>query len=157
MIIDLPYQSRYTTWDEVFQSENGQQVGWARETVSITGTAGVTLQIGTLLILSADRKTATIPANVAALTGATAGSIVIFAGKSLKPDVSTGFNADIVTFTASTLTQKATVVADGRAGGAIGDAEIKFPSDATAANKAAIFARLKAENGFKVLVQQVKG
>lgn len=157
MIIDLPYQSRYTTWDEVFQSENGQQVGWARETVSITGTAGVTLQIGTLLILSADRKTATIPANQAALAAATTGSIVIFAGKDLKVDVSTGFNADIIQFATGILTQKGTVVADGRSGGAIGDAEIKFPSDSSAANKAAIFARLKAENGFKVLVQQVKG
>lgn len=157
MIIDLPYQSPYTTWDEVFQSENGQHIGWARETVDITAPAAGIVQIGTLVILAADRKTATIPANQAALAAAPAGSLAIFAGKDLKFDVSTGFNADILDIKAGALTQTGTVVADARAGGAIGDAEIKFPSDSSAADKAAIFARLKAENGFKVLKQQVKG
>ena len=41
LVTNLPHQYNYTTWDEVFQSENGQQVGWARETVSLTGTAGI--------------------------------------------------------------------------------------------------------------------
>lgn len=157
MIIDLPYQSRFTTWDEVFQSENGQQIGWARETVDITGTAGVVVQIGTLVVYDSATKTATIPADFAALTAADAGTIAIFAGKDLKFDVSTGFNADIVTFAAGALTQKATIVVDGRAGGAIGDAEIKFPAGTTATQKATIFNRLKQENGFKVLLQAVKG
>lgn len=157
MIIDLPYQSKFTTWDEVFQSENGQHVGWARETVQITGTAGVTLQIGTLLVLADDRKSATIPADFAAITAAPAGQVAIFAGKDLKFNVSTGFNADIVTFTASTLTQNATVVVDGRNGGAIGDAEIKFPAGTTSVQKQVVLNRLKIENGFKVLLQQVKG
>lgn len=156
MIIDLPYQSKYTTWDEVFQSENGQHIGWARETVDITGTAGV-IQIGTLVVLSADRKTATVPAAIADLTGAAEGRIAIFAGKDLKFDVSTGFNADILVLAAGALTQEGTVVVDGRAGGAIGDAEIKFPAGTTAAQKQEIFTRLKAENGFKVLRQAVKG
>lgn len=156
MIIDLPYQTQYTTWDEVFQSENGQQVGWARETVAITGTAGV-VQIGTLVVVSADRKTATIPADYAALSAAGAGQIAIFAGKDLKFDVSTGFNPDILVLATGALTQDGTVVIDGRAGGAIGDAEIKFPAGTTAVQKQAIFTRLKAENGFKVLLQAVKG
>ena len=69
LVTNLPNQYNYTTWDEVFQSENGQQVGWARETVSLTGTAGV-YQIGTLVILSADNKTITVPANQAALAAA---------------------------------------------------------------------------------------
>lgn len=157
MIFDLPYQSRFTTWDEVFQSENGQHVGWARDTVQITGTDGVTLQIGTLLILSDDRKSAAIPADYTALTNAPAGKIVIFGGRDLVCNVSTGFNADIIEFKTGHLTQEGTVVSDGRNGGAIGDAEIKYPAGTTAPQKQAILARLKAENGFKVLLQQVKG
>ena len=157
MIFDLPYQSRFTTWDEVFQSENGQHVGWARETVQITGTDGVTLQIGTLLVLSDDRESAVIPADYAALTNAPEGKIVIFGGRDLVFNVSTGFNADIIEFKTGHLTQKGTVVADGRNGGSIGDAELKFPDGTTSAQKKVILARLKAENGFKVLLQQVKG
>lgn len=157
MIIDLPNQTRFTTWDEVFQSENGQQVGWARETVEITATTAGIVEIGTLVVLSADRKTGTIPATFADLSGATAGNIAIFAGKDLKSDVSTGFNADILDIKAGALTQTGTVVVDARSGGAIGDAEIKFPAGTTSAQKAEIFTRLKAENGFKVLRQAVKG
>ena len=81
----LPNQYNYTTWDEVFQSENGQQVGWARETVSLTGTDGV-YQIGTLVILSADNKTITVPDNQAALAAAASGKIAILAGKEIKGD-----------------------------------------------------------------------
>lgn len=157
MIIDLPYQSRFTTWDEVFQSENGQHVGWARETVEITATVAGVIQIGTLVILSDDRKTATVPASITEIVGAKAGTIAIFAGKDLKADVSTGFNADILDLKAGALTQTGTVVVDGRAGGAIGDAEIKFPADAIKSDKDTLFTRLKAENGFKVLRQAVKG
>lgn len=147
----------FTTWDEVFQSENGQQVGWAREKVALSGAAG-TYEIGTLVVLSADLKTATVPADFAALAAATEGKIAILGGKDLKGDASTGFNRNVVILNAQNVTEtQAVVVFDGRAGGAIGDAEIKFPADATTANKATIFTRLKVENGFKVLKQQVKG
>lgn len=147
----------FTTWDEVFQSENGQQVGWARQKVALTGATGV-YQIGTLVVLGADNTTATVPANTAALLAATAGKIAILGGKDLKGNASTGFNRNIVELKVGNTTEtEAVVVFDGRNGGAIGDAEIKFPSDATAANKAAVFVRLKAENGFKVLKQQVSG
>ena len=53
LVTNLPHQYNYTAWDEVFQSENGQQVGWTRGTVSLTGTAGI-YHIGTLVILSSD-------------------------------------------------------------------------------------------------------
>lgn len=147
----------FTTWDEVFQSENGQQVGWARQKVTLSGAAG-TYQIGTLVVLGDDLKSATVPADFAALAAAGEGKIAILGGKDLKGDASTGFNRNIVILNAQNVQEtKAVVVFDGRAGGAIGDAEIKFPTGTTTANKATIFARLKAENGFKVLKQQVKG
>lgn len=155
LVTNLPHQYNYTTWDEVFQSENGQQIGWARETVSLTGTAGI-YQIGTLVSLSADNKTITVPANQAAL--AASGKIAILAGKEIKGDCSNGFDPNIVELKTGYLTEpKAIVVFDARNGGAIGDAEIKFPSDSNAANKEAIFTRLKVENGFKFLKQAVKG
>ena len=157
LVTNLPHQYNYTTWDEVFQSENGQQVGWSRETVSLTGTAGI-YQIGTLVILSADNKSITVPANHAALAAAASGKIAILAGKEIKGDCSNGFDPNIVELKTGYLTEpKAIVVFDARNGGAIGDAEIKFPSDSNAANKEAIFTRLKVENGFKVLKQAVKG
>lgn len=157
LVTNLPHQYNYTTWDEVFQSENGQQVGWARETVSLTGTAGI-YQIGTLVILSADNKSVTVPATHAALAAAASGKLAILAGKEIKGDCSNGFDPNIVELKTGYLTEpKAIVVFDARNGGAIGDAEIKFPSDSNAANKEAIFNRLKAENGFKVLKQAVKG
>lgn len=157
LVTNLPHQYNYTTWDEVFQSENGQQVGWARETVSLTGTAGV-YQIGTLVILSADNTTITVPADQATLAAAAEGKLAILAGKEIKGDCSNGFDPNIVELKADYLTEpKAVVVFDARNGGAIGDAEIKFPSDSTPTDKQAIFTRLKVENGFKVLKQAVKG
>ena len=157
LVTNLPNQYNYTTWDEVFQSENGQQVGWSRETVVLTGDPGV-YQIGTLVVLSGDNKTATIPANQPILSGAASGKIAILAGKEIKGDCSNGFDPNIVELKTGYLTEpKAIVVFDARNGGAIGDAEIKFPSDSNAANKEAIFTRLKVENGFKVLKQAVKG
>lgn len=157
LVTNLPHQYNYTTWDEVFQSENGQQVGWARETVSLTGTAGV-YQIGTLVILSADNTTITVPADQATLAAATEGKIAILAGKEIKGDCSNGFDPNIVELKTGYLTEpKAIVVFDARNGGSIGDAEIKFPSDSTPTDKQAIFTRLKVENGFKVLKQAVKG
>ena len=157
-IFDLPFQTKYTTWDEVFNSENGQEMGFSRETVALTGVAG-TYEIGTLVVLGADNKTATIPANVAALKAAGALKIAILGGKNLKNDVTvSGFNRDVVVLKTGYLTEnQAVVVLDARNGGAIGDAEIKFPSDATPADKASIFNRLKVENGFKVMKQAVKG
>ena len=157
LVTNLPHQYNYTTWDEVFQSENGQQVGWARETVSLTGTAGV-YQIGTLVILSADNKSITVPADQATLAAAASGKIAILAGKEIKGDCSNGFDPNIVELKTGYLTEpKAIVVFDGRNGGAIGDAEIKFPYDSWNSDKEAIFTRLKVENGFKVLKQAVKG
>lgn len=157
LVTNLPNQYNYTTWDEVFQSENDQQVGWARETVSLTGTAGV-YQIGTLVILSADNTTITVPADQAALAAAAEGKIAILCGKEIKGDCSNGFDPNIVELKTGYLTEpKAIAVFDARNGGAIGDAEIKFPSDSTPTDKQAIFTRLKVENGFKVLKQAVKG
>lgn len=156
MLIDLGYDS-YNRFSDVFQSEVGQEVGWARETVNITGTDGVVLEIGTLVILGADNTTATIPANQAALVAAGAGKLAIVAGKALKCDLSTGYNPNVVAFTSSTLTQPVTVVYRGQGGGSIGKAEIIFPSDSdTLAEKNAIFLRLNTENGFKLLNQAVR-
>lgn len=157
LVTNLPNQYNYTTWDEVFQSENGQQVGWARETVSLTGTAGI-YQIGTLVILSDYDKAATVPDNQAALFAAASGKIAILAGKEINGDCSNGFDPNIVELKDHSLAEpKAIVVFDGRNGGAIGDAEIKFPFDSNAMDKGLILTRLKEENGFKVLKQAVKG
>lgn len=165
-IFNAPFEYGYNTFDEVFQSESGQQVGWARLSVDVTGTAGL-YQIGTLVILGADRETATIPATVADLKSATAGSIAILARKDIKnsvfpagathEEVAHNFNPDVLHLTATALTKEHVVIADARNGGAIGDAQIGFPADATPADKKEIFTKLKVENGFKVLKQAVKG
>lgn len=156
MLVDLGYDL-YNRFSDVFQSENGQEVGWARETVNITGTDGVVLQIGTLVILGADNTTATIPANHAALVAAGEGKIAIVAGKALKCDLSTGFNPNVVKFTSTTLTQPVTVVYRGHAAGSIGKTQLIFPSDSdTLAEKNAIYLRLNVENGFKLLNQAVR-
>lgn len=157
-IFDLPSFQNATTWDEVFNSENGQEMGWSRETVALTGAVG-TYQIGTLVVLGADNKTATVPADFTALSGAGALKIAILGGKNIKPAIpDLLFNRDLVVLSATRTTEdQAVVVYDARNGGAIGDAEIKFPTGTTPAQKATIFGRLKAENGFKVMKQAVKG
>lgn len=166
-IITAPFSYDYVTFDEVFHSEASQGFGWARETVDVTGTKAGIYQIGTLVILSDDRTKATIPATIDDLTGAKAGSIAILARKNIPTnvipngatldDIRNNFNPDILALTDSALTQKHVVIADGRNGGAIGDAQIGFPTGTTKEQKQTIFTRLKAENGFKVLKQAVRG
>lgn len=166
-IFNAPYESEYNTFDEVFQSESGQQVGWARETVEVTGTKAGIYQIGTLVILDEGREKATIPASIDELNSAKAGSIAILARKNLPQNVvpvgattaeiAHNFNPDILYLTDAVKTKKHVVIADARNGGAIGDAQITFPDGTTKDQKKAVFTRLKAENGFKVLKQAVKG
>lgn len=166
-IITAPFQYQYNTFDEVFHSESSQGFGWARETVDVTGTKAGVYQIGTLVVLSDDRTKATIPEKIDELTGAKAGSIAILARKNLptnivpkgatEEEIRNNFNPDILFLTSDSLTKKHVVIADGRNGGAIGDAQIGFPEGTTKEQKQAIFIRLKAENGFKVLKQAVRG
>lgn len=155
MLYDLGYD-KYNRFSDVFQGEVDQTVGWARETVNITATPGTVLEIGKLVVLNAALTTGTIPANQIALAAAAAGKIAIVAGKSLKCDLSTGFNPNVIVFTADTLTQAVTVVYRGQGGGSIGNANLIYPSDSTGSDKAAIETRLTVENGFKVLKQAVR-
>jgi hypothetical protein len=166
-IITAPFSYDYVTFDEVFHSEASQGFGWARETVDVTGTKAGIYQIGTLVVLSDDRTKATIPASFDDLNGAKAGTIAILARKNIPTnvipqgatldDIRNNFNPDILALTDSALTKKHVVIVDGRNGGAIGDAQIGFPTGTTKEQKQTIFTRLKAENGFKVLKQAVRG
>lgn len=162
-----PFNYEYTTFDEVFHTECGQIMGWARETVDVTGTKAGIYQIGTLVILGDDRKTAKIPASVDDLVGAKAGSLAILARKNIQSNVvpkgatpqeiALNFNPDVLHLTDSVLTKKHVVIADARNGGSIGDAQLVYPDGITLDQKKTILIRLKAENGFKVLKQAVRG
>lgn len=160
MILNLPTQ--YTSWNEVFQAEYGTEVGFARETVAFTAVAG-TYQIGHLVIVDNDTKAAVLPADTAALLaaakGATAGKRVgILAGKNPRLDCTNGIDSNVIILTAGNLTEtQAVVVVEGRNGGAVGKAELKFPAAATPVQKEEILKALRASQGFKFLNQQVKG
>lgn len=158
MIYNLPTQ--YTRWNEVFQNELGQEVGFARETTEFTAAAGV-YEIGTLVVYDVATKASTLPAATADLVAALAanGKLVgILAGKDVRLDCVGGINADIVELTATYASEpNAVVVVEGRNGGAVGKAELKFPADATATTKEAVLRSMREKQGFKFLNQQVKG
>lgn len=165
--INSPFNYPYTTFDEVFHTENGQITGWAREKVAVTGTKSGIYQIGTLVILGDDRETAKIPASIDDLIGAKTGAIAILARKDLPQnlfqtgasplDINLNFNPDVLHLTDDALTKEHVVIADARNGGSIGDAQIVFPEGTTKEQKKAVFIKLKSENGFKVLRQAVRG
>lgn len=169
MIFNNPFYYNYTTFDEVFQAEGGHilSVGWARDTLSITAKAEQVVQIGQLIIVGDDGETGTVPATYSDIESAGVGKLAIFCGRDLPFKKVAGeniteaeklnFDPHIINFTSTELTKKGVVIGKGSSGGAIGDAEIKLTSDATADNKKAVLKRLRAENGFKVLKQAYKG
>ena len=144
----------YTKFSDVFQTEAGTTIGYARKNLSLTATAGTVVQIGTLLVDNGD-GTATIPANALALSGAGVGKIVIFCGDDIY-DKQVGhrdWNPNLASFESTNLTQDVTVVWRGRVG--VGKANLKWPSNVTTADKVAVYKRLEEENGFKVIRQLV--
>ena len=57
----------HTEFSDVFQTEAGTTIGHVRKNITVTGTAGTTLQIGHILQDNGD-GTATIPATTASIT-----------------------------------------------------------------------------------------
>lgn len=144
----------YTQFSDVFQTEAGTTIGYARKNLSLTATAGTVVQIGTLLVDNGD-GTATIPATALALSSAAAGNIVIFCGDDIynKQVGHRDWNPNLATFDSTNLTQNVTVMAYGRVG--VGKAKLVWPSNVTTADKVAVYKRLEKENGFKVIRQLV--
>ena len=163
-----PLQYTMTTFDEVFQNEPAGWVGWARDRVHITATKNQLIQIGQILILGDDGETATVPTSFDDITKAKEGYLTIFVGKDLPlnpiykdtytPELGYNFDPNVINFSAdNSLKADGVVIGRGSAGGAIADAEIKLFDGATTEQKREVFKRLRRENGFKVLKQQVKG
>lgn len=161
MILNLPNQ--YTSWDEVFQAEYGQEVGFARETVPLVAPLGIH-EIGLLVVC--DGKIAIVPETTAELLTAAmqAGDspanarVGILAGRNPRLDCVGGINSNVIILTAEYPSEaEAVVVVEGRNGGAVGKAELKFPADATPETKAQVLEFMRNRQGFKFLNQQVKG
>lgn len=151
------YDDNENRFNDVFQTDNNQTTGWSRESLDITALAPKEMQIGTLLVVADDLKTAKEPSTTSELLedGALIG---IVSGRDNNMDFKeNGFKSNIIRFTEGNLTKRGVVIWDARNGGAIGDAQIIFPSDVTPEDKKKVFTKLKVKQGFKVLRQQVRG
>ena len=155
----------YTTFDEVFQNEPAGWVGWARDSITIEATKPQLIQIGQILVIDGD--VAKVPTSMDDISNAKTGALTIFIGKDLPinlvtqqswtPEQAYNFDPNVINFTDGNLKAGGVVIGRGSAGGAIGDAEIKLFDGATTAQKMEVFKRLRNENLFKVMKQQVKG
>mgnify|MGYP003591371245 FL=1 len=135
---------------DVFQSEPNTDIGYARMSVVLTGTNGKTARVGTLVIVDTVAKTATIPANTAALLAAT--TIGIYYGKDL-PTNGTDFNRFQSTFVTGKLSEKVVVVYRGDGSAGVGTAYLEYPSDIAAGTKAQVLDKLNMVNRFKIIKQ----
>lgn len=155
-------QEDFPRFGDVFQHELGVTIGYTRETVEVTGTAGAKLYIGDLLVMSSiTADTATIPADIAAIKAAPV--LAVYAGNDAYLNVNTDdptYNHNVTEFEASTLTQKVVVINRGPVGVAGGGAKggskyftgLKFPTGTSLADIKAVHDKLHAQ-GFKILRQ----
>lgn len=144
------YGLDHTEFSDVFQTEAGTTIGYVRKNVSLTGTAGTTIEIGTILQDNGD-GTASIPATTASITDP-----VIYCGDDPYRQQGAGkrdWNPNTTVFTADNLTQNVVVVYRGRVG--VGKSYLVFPTDATATTKQAVYDLLDAK-GFKIIRQVAK-
>lgn len=148
--LDAQFGLGHTEFSDVFQTEAGTTIGYVRKNGSLTGTAGTTIQIGTIL-QDNDDGTFTIPATTAAITNP-----VIYCGDDPYRQQGAGkrdWNPNTTVFTADNLTQDVVVVYRGRVG--VGKSYLVFPADANATTKQAVY-KLLDDKGFKVIRQVAK-
>jgi len=144
------YNLGHTEFSDVFQTEAGTTIGYVRKNISVTGTAGVTLEIGHILQDNGD-GTATIPATTASITNP-----VIYCGDDpykQQADGKRDWNSNTTEFTADNLTQDVVVVYRGRVG--VGTSYLVFPADVTPTTRAAVYKALD-DKGFKIIRQIAK-
>ena len=140
----------HTEFSDVFQTEAGTTIGYVRKNITVTGTAGTTLQIGHILQDNGD-GTATIPATTASITNP-----VIYCGDDpykQQADGKRDWNSNTTVFTADNLTQDVVVVYRGRVG--VGTSYLVFPADGTPTTRAAVHKALD-DKGFKIIRQIAK-
>ena len=131
-------------------------VGYGRESFTITVGAGVTVRVGTLLVLDYAAKTATVlaePADAAAV--AALGDLGVFIGRDLPTNPATEQDFDRFTMT-TTGKGVAEVKGDGSATLKKGYVLVNKTEfyDLPADVKAALVAKITKENRFKVIDQQ---
>lgn len=158
----LKFQKVFPTFGDVFQHEIGAVIGYTRETVKVTGTAGQKLVIGDLLVMdSHTAKVATIPADIAAMKGAAV--LGVYAGNEAYQNMNTDnptYNHNVTEFVAGRLTQDVVVIHRGpigvAGGGKAGTTKhftgLKFPADTVRADIEAVHDKLRLQ-GFKILRQ----
>lgn len=162
MARDIILQEDFPRFGDVFQHEVGATIGYTRETVKVTGTAGKKLYIGDLLVMqSLTDDTATIPADIAEIKAAPI--LAVYAGNDAYLNVNTDnptYNHNVTEFEADTLEQKVVVINRGiigvAGGGAAGGSKhfsgLKFPAATSSADITAVHKKLR-EQGFKILRQ----
>lgn len=146
-------QAQYPAWRDVFVEEHATHIGYVRKTVSVTGTAGQKILIGTILIDN-DDGTVTIPANAAAIaTAVTDGKkFAIYAGNDVIQNINIHptTNKNVTEFFSDLLTQDVVVVYRGIIG--VGKRGLRFPANTAANDIKAVHKQLE-EQGIHVLRQ----
>ncbi|UJE34827.1 virion structural protein [Acinetobacter phage vB_AbaM_P1] len=158
----LEFQKRFPMFSEVFQDEHGVLIGYTRQTVKVTGTAGKKLQIGDFLVMdSVADEVATIPADIAAIKAAPV--LAIYAGNEAYQNMNTdnsSYNHNVTEFLADRLEQEVVVINRGPIGlswgGPVGTTKhfsgLKFPAGTSKADIKEVHAKL-TNQGFKILRQ----
>lgn len=136
---------------DVFQSEPNTDIGYARMSVVLTGTNGKTARVGTLVIVDTVAKTATFPADAAALLATTA-TIGIYYGRDI-PVNGSNFNRFSSTFVTGSLTDKVVVIYRGDGSAGIGTAYLELPAGTTTTQRTQILDKLNMVNRFKIIKQ----
>jgi len=142
---------------DVFGWEVNTDVGYGRETVTLTLTGGKTARVGTIVEVDWAAKTATLvaaPADAAAVDAL--GDLAIFVGRDTPTNPATAQDFDRLTANA---TGKVTVIHRGDGRGTLYKGYLDFDGTAfyslTTAAKAALVAKFTQANRFKVLDQAI--
>ena len=141
---------------DVFGWEANTDVGYARETFTLTLTTGQTAQVGSVLKLDYATRTATLaaaPADAAAVTAL--GTVGVFVGRDTP--VNPAVEADFDRLTVSTTGQKVVVIIRGDGRGTLYKKYLDFAGTKfytlAAAAQTALISKFTLENRFKVLDQ----
>lgn len=130
---------------DLIQGEDGTTIGYGREVVSVTGTAGLEIQIGTLLQQDPTTGAVTIPSTTASITNP-----VIYIGDDPYINKHSDWFANTTVFTSDNLTQKVVVLYRGYAEVGINKAALIYPSDVTSTTQTAVEKALDGK-GFKLI------
>lgn len=140
---------------DVFGYEVNTDVGYGRETFTLTLTAGQVAQVGSILKLDYKAKTATLaakPADDAAVTAL--GDIGVFVGRDIGTNPATADDFDRLTAKVVG-TQEVVAIVKGDGRGTVAKRYLRFADGSqfytlTAAAQASMVAKLTKENRFKV-------